>query len=841
MIWAKTNPYKGLTAHMIDVGNMAAVLLEQSVAKTVLSLLSKSMSGRIKETVSCLIALHDIGKCHPYFQMSSKDPDLLSPLIETGLIYKDEPAPPAFRHERESERLLKELMKKNMHSARAISYFSRIAALHHQPIQPAHTELLNPNRYAGWIKLQQEMIEKICEIFKPDWRVLDTCVDFDACCTSVWGLMMLADWLASGQEAFQIPEEADLLSYSRLSRLAAIRALQNAGLKDGIHLPNRGIYGLFPQIPPNHARPVQEVCEALRISWQEINDYPLITLIEAPMGEGKTEAAVSLAAALMEGWGKTGVYFALPTAATSNCMHARISECLIAQGIHSTRLLHGHAWLVDDAGFSVQETKNSQTWLAPMRRAMIAPYGVGTVDQAMMAVLRIRFTVIRLVGLAGKVLVIDEVHAYDAYMQQTLFSLLAWAKALRIPVILLSATLPSLKRSNLFSAAGCIAPEDNQDTYPLVTCGYEDGKVIKVPVSSTYMKQTVRLQCKPWMNNPEAVALFTLNKVADGGCIGVIVNTVGDAQKLYLEMNKHNHGKIPVYLFHARFPMDKRQEIENTCVGLFGKTGERPKQAILVATQVVEQSIDLDLDYLITMLCPVDLLLQRIGRMHRHERIRPKGFEHPQVLVLTPENESELKKAGSSFVYALWILKKTWQNIIGLEAIRLPEDIRSLVEQTYSASSQTDTDYMDWASMTFRDAAMRERAKSYTFPEPRKSSFFMCEGDGLFTDEEENGTLVQSASTRFEDGYTTRIVFVTNEELQQSDSFSLHQEMDLLRRSASIPRHWIAESGITQAPGRGKLHGIQLLLSSGGVCHGATWRLRMDEKIGFVKEDGSGL
>lgn len=826
---------------MIDAGNMAAVLLEHSVAKPVLSVLSKCLTGRITQTVSCLIALHDIGKCHPYFQMKTDDMELLKPLFGRGLLYDNELSPPAFRHEKESERLLKELLKNVLKQNRAILYFSKISALHHQPLSSTHTELLNTRRYSSWAEVQQTMIHHVCEIFLPDWQVFDTCSNFDACCTAVWGLMMLADWLASSQEAFRIPEEASLHLYSQQSRLAAETALLDAGLSDGTRLPNKGIYSLFSEIPAKQARPVQEACESLRIAWADKHDFPLMTLIEAPMGEGKTEAAVSLAAALMEGWQKTGIYFALPTAATSNCMYDRISKCLYEQGISGSRLIHGHAWLLENAGLSPQASEAAQSWLAPMRRSMIAPYGVGTVDQAMMAVLRIRYTVIRLLGLTGKVLIVDEVHAYDAYMQQTLYSLLAWAKTLDIPVVLLSATLPSQKRAKLFAAAGYKELDAASNAYPLITCGFEDGRVEMTPVPATYMNQTVRLECRSWMDDPGTVALFALEKAASGGCIGVIVNTVGEAQRLYREIEKSNDAQLPVYLFHARFPMYRRLEIEKGCVGLFGKTGLRPGKAILIATQVVEQSIDLDLDFLITALCPVDLLLQRIGRMHRHMRVRPAGFEQPGVLVLTPEKETDIGQLPSGFVYAPWILKKTWQNIRQLDFIHLPEDIRTLVEQTYSASSQTDEDFKDWARMTFRDATMQERARSFTFPRPRERSFFMHEEDSLFPGEEDSGMFVRGASTRFDDGNTAQIVFVSDDEFQQFGSFSLAQEKDLMRRSASVPRHWLRDAGLKQTPGQGKLRGIQLLMSQGNLCRGTNWHLVMDEKLGFIKEEGNGL
>ena len=243
------------------------------------------------------------------------------------------------------------------------------------------------------------------------------------------------------------------------------------------------------------------------------------------MGEGKTEAAVSLAASLASGFSKSGCYFALPTSATSNCMHARIKDCFQNAGIPQVRLLHGHAWMYEQAGLSDSADAEAQAWLAPMRRAILAPYGVGTVDQALMAVLRIRFTVLRLLGLTGKVLIIDEIHAYDAYMQQTLSCLLSWTRALQIPAVLLSATLPSPKRRQLLESCGCKdVGTDGVQAYPLVTLGFLDGRVERFAVDGAFMRQDVLLTLMPWMKDIPCVAAYALSRVKSGGCAGIIAN-----------------------------------------------------------------------------------------------------------------------------------------------------------------------------------------------------------------------------------------------------------------------------------------------------------------------------
>lgn len=838
MIWAKTNPNKSLLRHMLDTGNMAYTLLSQSTVNPILDTLSTYISGPVLDTISCMIALHDIGKCHPYFQMKSSDPAILSSLIADGLLFENDLFSPPFRHEIESGRIMHDFLKDKIENKRALDGFSKIAAVHHQPVNPRHDTYLNAAKYMKWKDIQLSLINQVCCIIKPDWQILSDCVNLDACCSMIWGLMMLSDWLSSGQEAFILDEETEIDVYQKLSANAAVKAVYDAGLDRAALLPDEGIHRLFPEIPHGSLRPVQKTCEELRSKWQQENRFPIITIIEAPMGEGKTEAAVSLASSLMHGFNKSGCYFALPSAATSNCMFDRVKKCFSECGIEETRLLHGHAWLVEKANLGDGNSKEAKAWLAPMRRSILSPYGVGTIDQALMSVLRIRYTILRLAGLSEKVLIIDEVHAYDAYMQQALTRLLSWARVLHIPVVLLSATLPSEKRKAMLESMGCNNYENNTaNEYPLITQGFLDGTIEQVAVSGTHMRQRAALSIRSWMNDLSAVAAFALQRTQQGGCVGIIVNTVSEAQALYLEIENQKDQTTELYLFHARFPLFNRQQIENKCVKLFGKHGNRPDKAILVATQVVEQSIDLDFDLLITMLCPIDLLLQRMGRMHRHDRPRPASMLQPEAVILTPESEEALVKTSTSHIYAPWILKKTWNLLKNMNLIQLPEDIRPLVEKAYTASSPGNQDFEDWMTMTFRNDVMSEAARSATFPSPRCKSFFMAEGSDVFSGDEENGAVLRGASTRYDENNTIQIAMVKENELIYAQECNADQAREVLMRSVSVPRYWVDKGGIAGIEGQGMLRGISLIPSLSDTCRGDKWQIRRHDALGMIKED----
>lgn len=283
------------------------------------------------------------------------------------------------------------------------------------------------------------------------------------------------------------------------------------------------------------------------------------------MGEGKTEAGIYAATKMGENHNKHGMYIALPTAATSNQMYTRITKLLDTHGIKKTRLLHSMAWIVDSA--TPDTTINSEDgdvayrWLSPLRRGLLSPYAVGTVDQTMMAALKVKYGVLRLLGLANKVLVIDEIHAYDAYMNQIIIRLLQWCRALHIPVVLLSATLPKQKKKELVCAYG--GDTVNNNAYPLITTVDIQGHVEEHAVNDTYINKSIAIRLEPLLSKWSDVAQQAMDKVCDGGCLCVMANTVNDAQEIYQNLKKTVKEDFKLLLFHSRFIAVKRNKIEN--------------------------------------------------------------------------------------------------------------------------------------------------------------------------------------------------------------------------------------------------------------------------------------
>jgi CRISPR-associated endonuclease/helicase Cas3 len=511
------------------------------------------------------------------------------------------------------------------------------------------------------------------------------------------GLCSVADWIGSNTDFFSFVSEVESLAayYDSHAVVAAKAALSTLDLR-GARVSQRSFRELFGFEPLG----VQRVTESL-----PLGGGPRLIIVEAQMGCGKTEAALGIAKRLLVQGSATGVYLALPTMATSNAMLGRLERCLprMFDGEVNLVLSHGRARLNQAferivsrrrAGAAPYEDDAAvvcERWLLGRKRALLGQVGVGTVDQAMLAALRVRHHFVRAFALAESVVVLDEVHAYDAYMQVILDRLVEWLGALGAPVILLSATLPQSKRRMFVEAyargAGypvglALQRPPAEAPYPLVTSVSRDG-VTEHCVDEPAVPRTVQLdlvRCE----EPEAEILPRLVEAARGGAmVGWIRNTVDDAQRAWEAAREL--GASQLMLFHARMRGGDRSEVESRVLGTFGKEGQRAG-TLLIATQVVEQSLDLDFDLLATDLCPIDLVLQRAGRLHRHKRDgRPAGCTHARLVVVAPEREAAavLRFGGSGWVYDPATLGLTLGVLQERDGFEVPTDIRGLVEAVY--------------------------------------------------------------------------------------------------------------------------------------------------------------
>ncbi|MCZ7543323.1 MAG: CRISPR-associated helicase Cas3' [Anaerolineae bacterium] len=439
----------------------------------------------------------------------------------------------------------------------------------------------------------------------------------------------------------------------------------------------------------------------------------------------------------------------MPTTATSNQMYERVVEFLghrYPQHLVNVHLVHSQAKLdeqaqafhlaaiSDDDEDSEEGRIAAMTWFLPRKRTLLAPFAVGTVDQALMSVLQTKHFFVRLFGLNNKTVLFDEVHAYDTYMETLFQRLLAWLAAAGTSVIVLSATLPAKTRRELVAAyTGNKRIELPQTPYPCLTWT-DSGDVSAIALPAPPQRHVAMR----WIGRePEAIAGTLRDKLEGGGCAAVICNTVGRAQDVYETLK--NSGVVPddnLTLFHARFPAGWRKEIEDKVVERFRKKGQRPERAIVVATQVIEQSLDLDFDVMVSDLAPVDLVLQRVGRLHRHpDNVRPPGLAAPTLFITKPALQETLPVfEGDAYIYEPYILLRSYLALRDKAQLDLPTDTPILIEQVYDATEPDESLNEPWRSALVEAAHTMENEQRGAMRNALGNLIRKPEDERLFSD-----------------------------------------------------------------------------------------------------------
>lgn len=498
---------------------------------------------------------------------------------------------------------------------------------------------------------------------------------------SVAGLITLADWIGSDEDFF--PPDTELDEPTLQQRAAEAVAAIGLGLPSvRAHLDFADIFaGRTPY-------PLQSMAA-------EVINAPGIYIIEAPMGMGKTEAALWAAYRLLANAKSDGIFFALPTQATSNRMFLRFADFVrrICPEAASTQLVHGNSWLQDDLKALARPASPGSAadpcWFSTARRALFAPFGVGTVDQALMSVLAVKHFALRRFALAGKVVVVDEVHTYDMYTGTLVRHVCRELEQLGCTVIILSATLTEEARCSLLDL-----PADEEDLsapYPRIS-GRSAGDMLPESHPPSRPDTIVHIEHP----DREAALNRALDLAGQGAHVLWICNTIARAQEDFCTLRQRAAALTSppgTGLLHSRFPFYRREALEREWMARFGPDGERQRGAILVSTQIVEQSVDLDADALFSELAPTDMLLQRMGRLWRHQRDR-RPVPHPLFCLLREtascEEFRQMKAADvrtrlreKAHVYSPYALMRTldiWEN---LEELVLPSGIRALMAATY--------------------------------------------------------------------------------------------------------------------------------------------------------------
>jgi len=718
-LWAKTGRdgdphYHPLLYHMFDVAAVATFMWEL-LSEDHRKRIGYALGNEARAIALFLAGGHDIGKACPGFQKRVKE---LSELTDLQVSVNDQNKPHGFISACVLNRFFTTVL-------------GQIAGGHHG-IFPRSSDLRMGRDTLGnneWEATRNGLLQELAKAlnidisndarYKPD--IIDPLT-----VPLLAGLISVADWIGSNQDFFpclneprQPPEPVDA-KYFEAANDRAEKALHELGwLPEVIFSEEAPFTHVFSGFMPN----------SLQISVEDIaikQVSPYLMIIEAPTGQGKTEAALYAAdLALCRGFAR-GIYIAMPTQATSNAMFKRVLDDYLKhrghQGKLNLQLVHGNALLagmgkVREGEISDFKTSNidtgdknadteAQSWFTAKKRPLLSPFGVGTIDQSLLSVLQTRHWFVRLFSLAGKVVIFDEVHAYDAYMSTILERLLHWLAEIDCTVILLSATLPEAKRKALIYAYSGQNSSENK-CYPRITLAqarhHINQETNELPVCKEVPAEDSRcIYLNISQNDPEILAGELIQKLEHGGCAAVICDTVDRSIKVFQYLQA-NMNETECLLFHARTLQAWRRKREDEVLRKFGKGNkqpdgsytnpDRPFRAVLVATQVIEQSLDLDFDLMISEIAPVDLLLQRAGRLHRHSRTRPEGLETAQFTILCDGNREgappESFGENIEHIYDRYILLRTWLAIREKAKIEVPVETEELIEKVYGTDEAT--------------------------------------------------------------------------------------------------------------------------------------------------------
>ena len=721
-LWAKKQEVNGnfewmpLYVHLSDTKNVSALLWEYWLSDSQKNLIIKSIEDGNEEIAKNLVvflgSVHDIGKATPAFQIkkgfsNSEDLDkMLKEQLEDsgffGISSKSLPSINKSHHSLASEYILYKFGVKEdigsiigAHHGKPVDLISTVINQSAYESNYYQEELNSSNIYKLWEQTQEEILQ--WALHASNFESIDDLPEINKVGQVILtGLLIMADWISSNTKyfpLFSIYDDIDLNLDTRGSngffkwyKTEVWQASYNFDYKETFK--NR-----FTFFPNAHQQRFIETIDKV--------DDPGIFIFEAPMGMGKTESALYGLEVLAQKKGSSGMFFALPTQATTNGIFPRVNkwlESIVADfdDSLSLRLIHGKAYLNEefqnlaknidlDSNINSDPSVVVNEWFSGKKSAVLDDFVVGTIDQFLLLSLKQKHLFLRHLGFSKKVIIIDEVHAYDAYMNQYLYQALRWMGAYNVPVIILSATLPAYKREELIKeyliGKGIKARKQTHDkkipvdTYPLIT--YNDGSIIKYEDN---FEKSEKKRIEIIREDEEKLIDLIKTLYNQGGNIGIIVNTVKKAQDLAKNI-KVLFGENSFELIHSRFIDKHRIKKEQELLGMIGKDAIRPTKKIYIGTQVIEQSLDIDFDVLITELAPIDLILQRAGRLQRHNINRSGYYKDAKLYIIGTSDDLEFDE-GSSFVYSPYILARSQYFLP--EELTIPDDLSKLVQLVYS-------------------------------------------------------------------------------------------------------------------------------------------------------------
>jgi CRISPR-associated endonuclease/helicase Cas3 len=722
--WAKTGPlgWHPLAAHLMDVAAVIRVLFEPGTALS-LRVDQLARNGGVAplpfQALATYLALtHDIGKVHHGFQERRLGSADMRRTSHVQRVIGD------LRHAklldasggRVSElraALLAPLHNTNRevafaHASLGIAHHGRPWAAPRQPAPAGWSVDWQPSADRDPVTFALRLVDQALHL--SGLEVLSRGL-IPAESQLLAGALTLADWIGSTEAIFPFaPDmEKDTGGYWEDSCERARVALQQTGTRRVLteRQATEVVWAdLFPRLA---ARPSSLQAHVMSFPLPKPGD---LVIIESDTGSGKTEAALALYARLRSAGRADGLFFALPTRATASAMHGRIRE--FAEGFcpeAAGNIVLASGGVADHRNNGDIEPRNDDDvecaaitrWASrSLTKAFAGELVVGTIDQALLATLPVKHAHLRLAALARLVIVVDELHSYDGYMLSLLSRLAQFIRSSGGVMVAMSATLATDVTHELaaISPAPSLA-EARKRAFPSVSYGSSDGVLrehaIASPVSRERSYEIVEIPA-------ESVARMANDAARDGARVLIIRNTVSavfdtmqnlvDCASPYV-WGPTASGAAP---YHSRYTRADRSVLDTAIRRDFGRDSAVAGQ-ILVATQVAEQSLDVDFDLLITDLCPIDVLLQRLGRVHRHERPRIQGYLVPRALVITPDRAfsdvlegsppSSWRRTGLGSVYEdLPVLALTQELIRRTPHLVVPTMNRAIIEEVYHRESR---------------------------------------------------------------------------------------------------------------------------------------------------------
>lgn len=757
-LWAKSGDESGnlsLPQHLLDTAGAADAIYDTWVSDTLKRRLAEDLQlsdEQVRDLYVWLAGTHDVGKACLKFQtqlekragyehLISSLTDAALPLRMSGLEKSRDKMP----HGICSGILIANWLMEQGFDYPTAEWLASAADAHHgvpsSDGEKDHIETILSTYSREWKEVQHELLDTLADTvnIRPTLKKLRNSTKLDTSAIQLLtGLIVIADWIASNPEAFPMVATGNQSARVRsgMRSIDLTRPWNGRATEDDINELYQRSFGW----PENYrARSIQAaMAEAARTVIE-----PSIIILEAETGVGKTEAALTAAHIIANSTNAQGVYFAAPTMATANGLLERTitwaNNATDSSGVSSLYLAHSKNQLsqsyrklrFEGVGEDNPTGDNviASSWMSGRRRGLLSNVVVGTVDQVLMMALRQRYSMLRHVALAGKIIIFDEVHAYDAYTSDYLETTLKWLAKYGATVIIMSATLPPDRRQSLIRAFSGREISSPSHAYPLITvASRSDQQNFEPAPNPTNLSASIEVIDDSLDELQRRIEVL----LDEGGVALIICNTIARAQETYRALKFAYPNEVELH--HAGFMAWERSNKEDHLRSELGPNAHhgsgRPNRKIVVATQVAEQSLDIDADVLVTDIAPMDLIIQRIGRLHRHERPiadRPQPVREPKVFVRGIESLTPfpIVNSGAEAIYGLKVLLST---ILHLPStFRRPDDVAELVRGVYDSEQDIPIEWSEqWDAASVaanaRLKAAHARSKSFRIKPPEDCS-----------------------------------------------------------------------------------------------------------------------